>query len=81
MAASACRLSHMSYWDFGSRAHSGAMVVNVSVVSSVVTVFRTLYRERFLPRITSTSPLPGDDADAGAGWRRAENRFAAVTGL
>jgi D-alanyl-D-alanine carboxypeptidase len=37
----------MSYWGFDATAHAGAMVINASVVSSVVRVFRTLYRERF----------------------------------
>lgn len=37
----------MTYWGFDGRAHTGRMVVNASVVTSVVTVFRTLYAERF----------------------------------
>jgi len=47
VAPSSLRMLHMSYWGFDAKAHSGTMVVNASVVSSVVQVFRTLYRERF----------------------------------
>jgi hypothetical protein len=37
----------MSYWGMDGAAHTGHMVVNASVVSSVLTVFKTLYGERF----------------------------------
>jgi hypothetical protein len=41
------RLLRLSYWGFDGQAHSGRMVINQSVVSDVVTVFRVLYGERF----------------------------------
>jgi D-alanyl-D-alanine carboxypeptidase len=37
----------MTYWGFDNAAHTGTMVVNTSVVPSVLTVFSTLYGERF----------------------------------
>lgn len=37
----------LTYWGFDSQTHTGAIVVNASVVDSVITVFRTLYQERF----------------------------------
>ncbi|HEV2360839.1 MAG TPA: M15 family metallopeptidase [Acidimicrobiales bacterium] len=40
-------LLHMSYWGFDARAHVGTMVVNSSVVEAVLTIFGTLFRERF----------------------------------
>ncbi len=47
VAPSALRMVNTSYWGFDAKAHSGAVIVNASVVSSVVQVFRALYRERF----------------------------------
>lgn len=41
------RMIHMSYWAFDSTSHTGAMVVNAGVVGDVLTIFRTLYQERF----------------------------------
>lgn len=38
---------HLSYWGFDSDAHTGAIVVNASVIGDVVTIFRTLYQDRF----------------------------------
>lgn len=43
----ALRMLHLSYWGFDGKPHRGEMVVNASVAASVVTVFRTLYNERF----------------------------------
>ena len=37
----------LSYWGFDGRAHTGALVVNVSAVGDVVQVFRRLYAARF----------------------------------
>jgi hypothetical protein len=44
------RLLTMGYWGFDGRAHIGTIVVNQAVVTDVVTVFRTLYDERFQVR-------------------------------
>ncbi len=41
------RMIRLTYWGFDSQTHTGAIVVNASVVDSVITVFRTLYQERF----------------------------------
>ena len=41
------RRVRLTYWGFDRTAHSGALVVNVSVVGEVVRVFRRLYVERF----------------------------------
>ena len=41
------RMIHLSYWGFDSIPHTGAIVVNSVVVNDVVTIFRTLYQERF----------------------------------
>lgn len=40
-------LLHLSYWGFDSQVHAGTLVVNTSVRSEVLTVFATLFRERF----------------------------------
>lgn len=41
------RMLHMSYWGFDGRPQIGAMVVNAAVTQDVLTVFSTLYGERF----------------------------------
>ena len=41
------RRVRLTYWGFDRKAHSGALVVNVSVVGEVVRVFRRLYVKRF----------------------------------
>ena len=41
------RMLHVSYWGFDNQAHVGTIVVNVDVVQDVLTVFSTLYGERF----------------------------------
>ena len=41
------RLLHMSYWGFDDQPHVGTMVVNANVTEDVLTVFSTLYSERF----------------------------------
>ena len=41
------RMIHLNYWGFDSSAHTGVIIVNVVVVNDVVTIFRTLYQERF----------------------------------
>jgi hypothetical protein len=47
VAPAALRMLHLRYWGFDATAHTGTIVVNVSVVTSVIKVFRTLYNERF----------------------------------
>jgi hypothetical protein len=47
VAPAALRMLHLRYWGFDATAHTGTIVVNVSVVNSVIKVFRTLYNERF----------------------------------
>jgi hypothetical protein len=37
----------MSYWGFDDQPHTGTMIVSTSVAQSVLTVFSTLYDERF----------------------------------
>jgi len=41
------RLLSVGYWGFDGIAHTGRIVVNESVVSDVIDVFRALYDERF----------------------------------
>jgi hypothetical protein len=41
------RMLHVSYWGFDNQAHVGTIVVNADVVQDVLTVFSTLYGERF----------------------------------
>ncbi|HTS73186.1 MAG TPA: M15 family metallopeptidase [Gaiellaceae bacterium] len=41
------RRVRLAYWGFDRKAHSGALVVNVSVAGEVVRVFRQLYVKRF----------------------------------
>ena len=47
VAPAQLRRVRLSYWGFDGRAHTGALVVNVSAVGEVVRVFRRLYRARF----------------------------------
>jgi hypothetical protein len=47
VAPSQLRRVRLRYWGFDRRAHTGALVVNVSVVGDVVRVFRRLYSARF----------------------------------
>jgi D-alanyl-D-alanine carboxypeptidase len=47
VAPAQLRRVRLSYWGFDRRAHTGALVVNASVVGDVVYVFRRLYRSRF----------------------------------
>jgi hypothetical protein len=64
---SALRMIHLTYWGFDGRAYTGAMVVNTGVVASVVTVFRTLYSERFpIYEMVPEDAYKGDDNAAAA---------------
>jgi hypothetical protein len=62
------------YLGFDGRAHTGALVVNTSVVGAVTTVFRTLYDERFpIRRMRTIDAYGGSDersleADNTAGF-------------
>jgi hypothetical protein len=52
----------MSYWGFDNASHVGTMVVNAAVVSSVFTVFKRLYAERFPIRLMEpTATFGGSD--------------------
>lgn len=58
---------HLAYRGFDGRAHTGTMVVNAAVVDSVVSVFRTLYNERFpIYRMVPQDAYHGDDNAAAA---------------
>jgi hypothetical protein len=41
------RRVRLSYWGFDRRAHTGALIVNATVVDDVTRAFRTLYDARF----------------------------------
>jgi hypothetical protein len=61
------RQIEMSYWGFDGRPHTGTLVVNDSVVPSVVEVFTTLYDARFpLEEMVPESAYDGNDNDAAA---------------
>lgn len=61
------RMIHMGYWGFDSTSHIGAMVVNVGVVSDVVTIFRTLYQQRFpIYEMVPQDAYGGNDNTAAA---------------
>jgi hypothetical protein len=47
VAPAQLRRVRMTYWGFDGRAHTGALIVNVSAVGEVVRVFRRLYLTRF----------------------------------
>jgi hypothetical protein len=57
----------MSYWGFDDLPHAGTMVVNSSVVSSVIEVFSTLYADRFpIQEMIPESEYGGNDNTAAA---------------
>jgi hypothetical protein len=52
----------LSQWGFDGRAHLGTIVVNRAVVADVVSVFKTLYRERFpIRRMEPVDAFRGSD--------------------
>jgi D-alanyl-D-alanine carboxypeptidase len=59
---------HVSYWGFDNRPHVGTMVVNVAVVSPVLTVFARLFRDHFpIRRMVPVDAYGGsDDASMAA---------------
>jgi hypothetical protein len=57
----------MSYWGFDNQPHLGTMVVNASVMSSVIEVFSTLYAARFaIQEMIPESAYGGNDNMAAA---------------
>ena len=61
------RQIHMTYWGFDGRPHLGTMVVNAGVVDDVITIFRTLYQERFpLQEMIPEDAYRGNDNAAAA---------------
>jgi hypothetical protein len=58
----------MTYWGFDARAHTGRLVVNTAVATSVVRVFAALYQQRFpIRRMEPVSTFGGsDDASMAA---------------
>jgi hypothetical protein len=64
---SGLRLVTMSYWGFDDQPHVGTMVVNASVVASVVEVFATLYADRVpIQEMIPESAYGGNDNAAAA---------------
>lgn len=58
---------HMYYWGFDHRAHIGSMIVNKTVVSQVVVVFRDLYLKRFpIKEMVPEDTYGGNDNKAAA---------------
>jgi hypothetical protein len=41
----------LTYWGFDARAHEGTLIVHRSVAQGLITVFQTLYRDRFPIRL------------------------------
>ena len=61
------RQIRMTYWGFDGRPHSGTMVVNAGVVADVITIFRSLYQERFpLQEMIPEDAYRGNDNAAAA---------------
>jgi hypothetical protein len=61
------RLLQMTYWGFDNQPHLGLMVVNVSVVDSVIHVFSTLYTARFpIEEMVPEAAYGGNDNAAAA---------------
>ena len=61
------RALQLSYWGFDGQPHTGAIVVNASVVDAVVQVFSTLYDGRFpISEMVPESAFGGDDNNAAA---------------
>ncbi len=53
---------HMSYWGFDDQPHIGTMIVNAAVVGSVLTVFASLYAQRFpIRRMEPVDVFGGSD--------------------
>jgi hypothetical protein len=77
------RLVQLAYWGFDGRPHSGALVVNASVVPAVEQIFGRLYARRF--PIRSMEPVEAfhgsDDRSMAADNTSAFNcRYAVASG-
>jgi D-alanyl-D-alanine carboxypeptidase len=67
VAASQLRTLKMSYVGFNGRTHLGTMVVNISVATSVIRVFKLLYQAAFpIKEMIPESAYHGDDNTAAA---------------
>src|ERR1700722_3371897 len=83
VAPNELRLLHLRYVGFDDRSRVGTMVVNASVVTSVIRVFSTLYAKRFpLHSMIPESSFAGHDpasmaADNTSGFNC---RYAVTTG-
>jgi hypothetical protein len=68
LAPAALRMIRLTYWGFDARPHTGAIVVNASVVPAVVGIFRTLYMDRFpiFEMVPQDAYHGNDDAAAAA---------------
>jgi hypothetical protein len=61
------RVLQLTYWGFDGQAHTGTMVVNAAVATSVVQVFSTLYSARYpISEMVPQSAFGGDDNAAAA---------------
>ena len=58
------RLLRLSHWGFDDQPHLGTMVVHADVAADVITVFGTLYRERFPIRLMRPVDAYGGSDDA-----------------
>jgi D-alanyl-D-alanine carboxypeptidase len=53
---------HMSFWGFDNQPHTGTMIVNAAVMSSALTVFASLYAQRFpIRRMEPVEAFRGSD--------------------
>jgi hypothetical protein len=67
LAPASLRMIHLSYWGFDGRSHTGSIVVNTTVVAAVVTIFRTLYADRFpIYEMVPQDAYHGNDDSAAA---------------
>jgi hypothetical protein len=79
----ALREIHLTYYGFDHRAHTGRIIVNASVVTKVIKVFRTLYRAKFpIKQMVPVDKFHGSDprsmaADNTSGFNC---RLAVTTG-
>ena len=61
------RALHMSYWGFDGHSHVGTMVVDASVTQDVLTVFSTLYADRFpIRQMVPVAQFSGSDPSSMA---------------
>ena len=83
VSPSELRVVRLSYWGFDGRAHTGALVVNASVVPTVEQIFGRLYTRRFpIRRMEPVDAFHGsDDRSMAADNTSAFNcRYAVATG-